>query len=92
MDERWFITPSLSPDGKWILLAGNTIPNGNMDEENVDIYVVKVDGTNLTQLTYHKGHDICPVWSADGKYIYFLSQRGTEEGNYNIWKMNFNLK
>ena len=92
LDERWFITPSLSPDGKWILLAGNTIPNGNMDEENVDIYVVKTDGSNLTQLTYHKGHDICPIWSADGKHIYFLSQRGTEDGSFNIWKVNFSLK
>lgn len=92
LEERWFITPSLSPDGQWILMAGNTIPNGNMDEENVDIYVVKTDGSNLTQLTYHKGHDICPIWSSDGKYIYFLSQRGTETGTFNIWKMNFNLK
>lgn len=91
-DERWFVTPSLSPDGQWILMAGNTVPNGNTNEENVDIYVMKIDGTNLTQLTYHKGHDICPIWSADGKYIYFLSQRGTENGVYNIWKMNFNLK
>lgn len=91
MDGRWFITPTVSPDGKWVLCAANSIPKGNLNEENIDIYVFRTDGTQLTQLTYHTGNDICPIWSPDGKQIYFLSQRGTEKGAYNIWKMDFNL-
>ena len=79
---------SLSPDGKWIVCTSNTIENGN---ENLDIYVLRTDGSRLTQLTYHKDNDLSPVWSPDGKSIYFLSQRGSEKGTYNIWKMNFNL-
>lgn len=87
-ENRSFTTPSLSPDGKWIVCTSNTIENGN---ENLDIYVLRTDGSRLTQLTYHKGNDLSPVWSPDGKSIYFLSQRGSEKGTYNIWKMNFNL-
>ena len=54
--------------------------------------MVRTDGSRLTQLTYHEGHDLSPVWAPDGKSIYFLSQRGSEKGIYNIWKMNFDLK
>lgn len=91
-ENQGYTTPSISPDGKWILLQANTLPNGNKNQENLDIYVVRIDGSGLTQLTYHKGHDCSPVWGKDGKSIYFLSQRGTEKGDYNIWKMDFNLK
>lgn len=90
-ENQSYTTPSISPDGKWILMVANTLPNGNKEEENLDIYVVRTDGTGLTQLTYHKGHDCSPIWSKDGKTIYFVSQRGTQEGTYNIWKMDFNL-
>ena len=85
---RSFTTPSVSPDGQWILCASNTV---NLGTENIDIYVMRIDGSQLTQLTYHPGHDLSPVWSSDGKSIYFLSQRGTEKGEYNIWKMDFKL-
>lgn len=89
-ENRSFTTPTLSPDGKWILCAANT-PADNNGMENIDIYVVRTDGSQLTQLTYHKGNDLSPVWAPDGKSIYFLSQRGSEKGEYNIWKMNFSL-
>ena len=85
---RSFTTPSVSPDGGWILCTSNT---NNHGVENTDIYVMRIDGSRLTQLTYHPGHDLSPVWSPDGKSIYFLSQRGTEKGEYNIWKMDFKL-
>ena len=86
-----FSTASLSPDGKWIVCVSNTIPNASSWRENLDIYVVRTDGSRLTQLTYHPGHDCSPGWAPDGKSIYFLSQRGTQNGEYNIWKMNFYL-
>ena len=85
---RSFTTPSVSPDGQWILCASNT---NNLGSENIDIYVMRIDGSQLSQLTYHPGHDLSPVWGPDGKSIYFLSQRGTEKGEYNIWKMDFKL-
>lgn len=85
-----FTTPRLSPDGKWILCTGNSITEKDK-VQNTDIFVVRTDGTHLTQLTYHPGNDLSAVWSLDGKSIYFLSQRGSTEKRYNIWKMDFNL-
>lgn len=88
--EQGFSNPSLSPDGKWILIQGNT-KNSSTKKENLDIFVVRPDGTQLTQITYHPGDDFCPVWSADGKQIYFISSRGTKDHSFNVWRMNFSL-
>lgn len=87
-----FTTPSVSPDGKWILFVGSsTIIDGKITYVNTDIYVCRTDGTDLTQLTYHAADDLSPVWSRDGLYIYFISQRGSSTGTANIWRMNFVL-
>ncbi len=86
-----FTSPVLSPDGRWILCVGSTaIPYGASVFMNTDIYVCRTDGTLLTQLTYHAADDLSPVWSSDGKYIYFVSQRGSASGTANIWRMSFN--
>ena len=85
-----FTTPQLSPDGEWIVCAGSSL-TAQDNIPNTDIYVVRTDGTHLTQLTYHQGNDLSPIWGKDGKSIYFISQRGSKEGHYNIWKMDFNL-
>jgi TolB protein len=42
---------------------------------HTDIYTVGADGGGDTQLTDLTASDICPVWSADGKKIVFLTQR-----------------
>lgn len=89
-DGHSFTTPSLSPDGRWILYCSNSDAT-ETKPENLDIFVVRADGSQMTQLTYHPGNDLSPAWAPDGKSIYFLSQRGTENGEYNIWKMNFDM-
>lgn len=92
-----FSTPSLSPDGKWILLVGSTklsvSGNASLGDYycNTDIYVCRTDGSQLTQLTYHAADDLSPAWSPDGKHIYFISQRGSADAKANVWKMDFNL-
>lgn len=85
-----FTTPKLSPDGKWILCTGSSVTEKNK-VQNTDIFAVRTDGSQLTQLTYHPGNDLSAIWSPDGKSIYFLSQRGSTEKKYNVWKMDFNL-
>ncbi len=87
---RSFTSPIVSPDGQWILFVGSSaIDGGNFIYHNTDIYVCRIDGTDFTQLTYHAADDLSPVWSSDGKYIYFISQRGSSSGVANIWRMNF---
>lgn len=88
--ERSFSTPSVSPDGEWILFVGSTpIYTGKSVYWNTDIYACHVDGTKLSQLTYHAADDLSPEWSKDGQYIYFISQRGSATGTANIWRMSF---
>ena len=88
--KRSFTTPMLSPDGNWILFVGGSdIVTPDFVYKNTDIYVCRVDGTNLQQLTYHAADDLSPVWSRDGKYIYFISQRGSSAAVANIWRMPF---
>lgn len=87
---RSFTTPRLSPDGRWLLCTGASISEKEK-RMNTDIFVVRTDGTGFTQLTYHPGNDLSAIWGPDGKSIYFLSQRGTKLGNYNVWRMDFNL-
>lgn len=87
---RSFTNPCLSPDGEWIVCTGNS-QSSISKKQNLDIFVVRTDGTQLTQLTYHPAFDMCPVWSADGRSIYFVSSRANEEQKYNVWRMNFDL-
>lgn len=87
-----FTTPSISPDGQWLLFVGSTkIEQPTFTYFNTDIFVCRMDGTDFTQLTYHAADDLSPVWSKDGQYIYFISQRGSSEAQANIWRMRFDL-
>lgn len=86
-----FSHPSLSPDGKWIVCQGSNRSSGKKGVINLDIYAVRIDGTDLTQLTYNTCSDTNPVFSPDGKYIYFISARGTKDDNYNVWRMTVRL-
>lgn len=87
---RSFTTPSLSPTGDWILFVGsNALTNGNRQYHNTDIFACHSDGTHMVQLTYHAADDLSPVWSRDGNYVYFISQRGSATATANVWRMDF---
>ncbi len=96
-DVHSYSTPQLSPDGKWLLVTGTSTSNVS-DRTNLDVFAVRTDGSQLTQLTYHPGHDLSAVWAPDGRSIYFLSQRASllenqefDEAQFNVWKMDYNL-
>jgi TolB protein len=61
--------PAYSPDGRQIAFASNRRDN------NFEIYVVNVDGSNLRRLTNNPGADIAPTWSPSGQQIAFTSDR-----------------
>jgi len=54
---------------------------------NFDVYIANIDGSSVSQITYHPGHDLQPMWAKDGKSLFFLSQRGSADKEWNIWKM-----
>ena len=88
-NDMGFSNPQISPDGKHVLCVGVS-KRTSTSPVNLDLYLINIDGTGFTQLTFHPGNDCCPRWAPNGKEIYFLSQRGNKNGKYNIWKMNYN--
>jgi len=57
-----------SPDGKYIV-------GMKKNEKNTDVHVWTVDGGGETRITDHPADDEYPLWSSDGKYIVFVSNR-----------------
>jgi dipeptidyl aminopeptidase/acylaminoacyl peptidase len=70
--------PSWSPDGTRIAFAGWT------DHENVGVYAVNIDGTDLRELT---GRATSPSWSPDGSRIAFVRWRTNYPGFDDIFTM-----
>ena len=69
----WLRYPSISPDGKTIAFGYKG-----------DIYRVDASGGVAVPLTISEAHDMMPVWSHDGKYIAFASDR---YGNFDVFIM-----
>lgn len=67
-----------SPDGEWIAFFTNV-------DEQLEVYKVRADGSELTNLTNHPGNDYMPHWSPDGARLVFVSER---ERNRDIYVMN----
>jgi len=81
------INPALSPDGQWIVFS---MPVGR----SYHLYMMRTDGSDLTQLTDERCADVQPAWSRDGKWIVFTSNRAqvdlryAEKNNWDIWAID----
>ncbi len=64
----------ISPDDNEVVF---TVTKNKLREakSNTDVYLVNSDGSGLKQLTVNEAFDYNPVWSADGKSVYFVSTR-----------------
>ena len=75
---------SLSPDGRTLLYQQTDY---NMAENRgvTTIRVEDMDSKTVTCLTDFTSNSLSPKWSADGRHIYFLSDRS---GSMQVWRMN----
>jgi tricorn protease len=69
----WLRYTAISPDGRTILFTFKG-----------DIYSVPSSGGMATPLTLSESYEFAPVWSHDGKYIAFASDR---YGNFDVFVM-----
>jgi dipeptidyl aminopeptidase/acylaminoacyl peptidase len=90
-NDKWAaINPAWSPDGKYVAFASVRKSPSAQWQARVyradDVWVVRRDGTDLTQITSHAAPDWSPCWAAaegdPAGRIYFNSLRN---GHENIW-------
>ncbi|HKR67175.1 MAG TPA: protein kinase [Thermoanaerobaculia bacterium] len=75
------LQPSWSPHGQRIAFWGVSL--GQRDVWTIDPHASEPKST-LTRVTMDPGLDWNPVWSPDGKFLYFGSNR---DGTMNLWRM-----
>src|SRR5215210_7396512 len=77
---------ALSPDGKQVAYCLATWDKKS-DQRATDLWVVDTDGKGKPkQLTTDRANDRHPKWSADGKSVYVLANRG-EKAKTQVWKV-----
>ncbi len=66
--------PQISPDGRWVAFVQTAydIVKGSRDTH---LWLVRMDGKGLRQLTRSKGADYSPRWSPNSKQLLFVSTR-----------------
>ncbi len=70
-----YACPKLSPDGSRLSLT--VLRDGNWD-----VWVYDLERKVSTRLTFHDGYDGDQVWSPDGQYLVFTSDREGVENPY----------
>jgi Tol biopolymer transport system component len=71
-------TPGWSPDGRSIVF------DSQAENGHADVWTIGADGSGLRQVTHDPADDIVPIWSRDGRFIYFASNR---TGRFEIWRV-----
>jgi tricorn protease len=78
----------ISPDGSWLVFS-----RGRFDwyrkryrgSSNLELWLYDLKGGQFRRLTTHLGNDMFPLWSADSRTIYYVTDR---DGIFNIWSMD----
>lgn len=83
VDEGYDADVTVDPTGKWLAFSSTR------DNERSNIYMQRVDGTAVIQLTSDAADDAFPSFSPDGRQIAFCS---TRSGNWQIFVMDVDGK
>jgi len=82
--------PFIHPSGKYLIWAGADYGKGpagaNFDLWTMDTEITDTSftGGKITRITDHKGADVLPVFSPDGKQLMWTSNR-TADGSSQLW-------
>lgn len=76
------VQPSWSPNGERIAFW-SVMKDGKLSGQR-DLWTIAADGSDAVQLTNDLAVDWNPVWTADGTYLLFASNRG---GAMSIWRI-----
>lgn len=76
-------SPSISPEGRWLLYISNR-------SGNYDLWIRAAAGGVPEPLTSHPADDYSPTWSPDGDQICFVSNRDDPQGD--IYVLNFTIR
>jgi dipeptidyl aminopeptidase/acylaminoacyl peptidase len=74
--------PQVSPGGEWLAFTVSELDR-EANRRRTDIWVVGADGSGLRRLTSHEASDFNPLWSPDGRSIWFIS---TRSGSSQVWR------
>ncbi|MDT8341912.1 MAG: protein kinase, partial [Longimicrobiales bacterium] len=85
VDPDWEFDPgepevgvALSPDDRRLAVKVST-------EAGEDIWIKELDDGPLSRLTFHEALDRRPRWSADGRRVFYTSDREGPDNHYDIW-------
>ena len=80
------VQPKVSPSGQRIAFWSmpTRSDGGGFVEANRDVWTMAVDGSDAVRVTTDLATDWNPVWSPDGHWLYFLSNRA---GSMNLWRV-----
>src|SRR5512137_2257344 len=79
--------PAFAPDGQSIVYTV-TVTNAAEDRQQSDLWRVGYDGGDRMQLTNTpKNDEWAPAWSPDGRWLAFLSDRGDDVAQTQVWAM-----
>jgi dipeptidyl aminopeptidase/acylaminoacyl peptidase len=82
--------PSWSPDGEWLAFASSRHAVDGVDTDNLDIYVMRPDGSEVRRLTQHPLLALRPSWSPEGDELVYQVGGGTlDESDWEIYSVRF---
>ena len=77
---RQVADPQVSPDGQWVAYTVTKVDVA-ADKDDADVWMVSWDGARSVRLTSSPDGEKKPRWSPDGRYLSFLSSRGSKDDN-----------
>lgn len=80
-------SPRWSPDGQLIAFASNRAHYGPQPEQgtpDLDLYVMRADGSQVRRVTTDPGNDADPSWLPDGQSLVVSSDRSSRGDLYRV--------